>query len=130
MPREIVSTDKADKPMAHGLPISQATKIGKYLYTAGQVAFHPKTGKVVGSTIEEQTRQALENLKAVVEAAGYSLSDVLKVSVFLKRTSDFAGMNRVYATYFKDEPPARTAVQVGLMYPDLLIELDAVACKD
>lgn len=95
---EIISTDKAPRPTAS---YSQATKFGKLLFTAGQIPLDPKSGEIVGSTIEEQTRQSLENLRILLGAAGYSLSDVLKVLIFLKRTSDFEGMNRVYSEYFK-----------------------------
>ncbi|HKM77146.1 MAG TPA: RidA family protein [Candidatus Bathyarchaeia archaeon] len=80
--------------------------------------------------MEEQTRQTLENLKNLLEAAGYSLSDVLKVLIFLKRTDDFAGMNRVYSEYFKTNPPARSTIQAEMMNPKLLIELEAVACRN
>jgi 2-iminobutanoate/2-iminopropanoate deaminase len=127
MPRIIISTEKAPKPAA---VYSQAVKHGKMLYTAGQVAFDPKTGKIIGSTIEEQTRRTLENLKAVLEAAGYHFSDILKVNIFLKSPSDFQGMNKVYQEYFPEAPPARTTVQAEMMDPNLLIELEAVACKD
>jgi len=124
---EIISADKAPRPTAS---YSQATKFGKILFTAGQTPHDPKSGEIVGSTIEAQTRQTLENLKSLLEAAGYSLSDVLKVLVFLKRTDDFAGMNRVYSEYFKTNPPARSTVQAEMMNPKLLIELEAVACKN
>ena len=124
---EIISTDKAPRPTAS---YSQATKFGKILFTAGQIPHDPKSGEIVGSTIEAQTRQTLENLKSLLEAAGYSLSDVLKVLVFLKRTDDFAGMNRVYSEYFKTNPPARSTVQAEMMNPKLLIELEAVSCRN
>ena len=127
MPREIIFTDRARKPAA---VYSQAVKHGKLLYTAGQVASDPKTGKIVGSTIEVQTKRTLENLKAVLEAAGYSFSDILKVNIFLKSQSDFQGMNKVYKEFFPEAPPARTTVQAEMMNPKLLIELEAVACKD
>jgi 2-iminobutanoate/2-iminopropanoate deaminase len=126
MPYEVVSTMDAPKSPAH---YSQATTYGKLVCTAGQVSFDPKTGEIVGSTIEDQTKRALDNLKAVLEVAGCSFLDVLKVNIYLKRTSDFAGMNSVYVKYFKEPLPARTTVQAELMDPNLLIELDAVACK-
>ncbi len=88
-----------------------------------------KTNKVIGSTIEEQTKQTLENLKAVVEAAGLSLSDVLKTTVFLKRASDFQGMVRIYETYFNSNPPARTTIEGAMMHPEMLVEIEAVACR-
>jgi len=124
---EIISTDKAPRPTAS---YSQATKFGKILFTAGQIPHDPKSGEIVGSIIEAQTRQTLENLKSLREAAGYSLSDVSKVLVFLKRTDDFAGMNRVYSEYFKTNPPARSTVQAEMMNPKLLIELEAVSCRN
>jgi len=124
---EIISTNKAPRPTAS---YSQATKFGKFLFTAGQIPHDPKSGEIVGSTIEEQTRQTLENLKNLLEAAWYSLSDVLKVLIFLKRTDDFAGMNRVYSEYFKTNAPARSTVQAQMMNPKLLIELEAVACRN
>ncbi|MGO9645655.1 MAG: Rid family detoxifying hydrolase [Candidatus Bathyarchaeia archaeon] len=101
---EIISTDRAPRPTAS---YSQATKFGKFLFTAGQIPYDPKSGEIVWSTIEEQTRQTLENLKNLLEATGYSLSDVLKVLIFLKRADDFAGMNRVYSEYFKTKHPAQ-----------------------
>jgi len=124
---EIIFTDKAPQPTAL---YSQATKFGKFLFTAGQIPHNPKSGEIVGSTIEEQTRQTLENLKNLLESAGYSLSDVLKVLIFLKRTDDFAGMNRVYSEYFKTNPPARSTVQAEMMNLKLLIELEAIACRN
>jgi len=127
MPREIISTKKAPEPAAY---YSQAVKHGKLLYTAGQVANDPKTGRIAGTTIEEQTRRTLENLKAVLEAAGYSFADILKVNIFLKSSADFQGMNKVYQEFFPKAPPARTTVQANMMDPQWLIELEAVARKD
>jgi 2-iminobutanoate/2-iminopropanoate deaminase len=123
---EIIFTDKAPRPAAC---YSQATKFGNLLFTAGQIPYDPKTGEIVGSAIEEQTKQTLENLKSLLAAADYSLSDVLKVIIFLKRTTDFEGMNRVYSEYFKTNPPARSTVQAEMINPKLLIELEAIACK-
>jgi len=127
MPFEVISTDRSPKATA---VYSQATKFGALLFTAGQIPLDPKTGQVVGSTIEEQTRQTLENLKNLLDSAEYSLSDVLKVIIFLKRIDDFAGMNRVYSEYFKTNPPARSTVQAEMMNPNLLIELEAIACRN
>ena len=127
MPFEVISTNRSPRPTA---AYSQATKFGALLFTAGQIPLDPKTGEVVGSTIEEQTKQTMENLKDLLDAAGYSLSDVLKVLIFLKRTDDFEGMNRVYSDYFKVNPPARSTVQAEMMNPKLLIELEAVACRN
>jgi len=126
MGREVIFTDQAPKPSPY---YPQATKCKTLLYTAGQLPLDSETGKVVANTIEEQTRQALENLKAVPHAAGYSLDDILKVNIYFKRASDFDGMNNVYVSYFKEKPPARTTVKAEMIDPNLLIEFDAVACK-
>jgi len=126
MSPQIVLSDKVPKPSPS---YSQAVRHGNLLYTSGQVSMEVNTNKVVGSTIEEQTKKTLENLKAVVEAAGFSLSDVLKTTVFLKRASDFQGMVRIYETYFKSNPPARTTIEGAMMHPDLLVEIEAVAYK-
>lgn len=111
-------------------PYSQAVKMGNLVFTAGQVAFDPKTGELVGTTIEDQTRQVLKNVKAILERAGCTLQDVLKITVYLKRTSDFAGMNAVYKEFFGDKPPARTTVQAEIVNSKSLIEVDAVAGTD
>lgn len=124
MTREVLSTDKAPKPVG---PYSQAVKMGNLIFTAGQLAFDPKSGELVGTTIEDQTRQTLKNVKAIIEASGCTLQDVLKITVYLKRASDFAGMNTVYKEFFGDRPPARTTVQAEIMNPKALIEVDAVA---
>ena len=126
MSPQIVLSDKVPKPSPS---YSQAVRHGNLLYTSGQVSMEVNTNKVVGSTIEEQTKKTLENLKAVVETAGFSLSDVLKTTVFLKRASDFQGMVRIYETYFKSNPPARTTIEGAMMHPDLLVEIEAVAYR-
>jgi 2-iminobutanoate/2-iminopropanoate deaminase len=126
MAPQVILSDRVSKPSPS---YSQAMKLGNLLFTSGQVSIDAKTNKIVGLTIEEQTKQTLENLKAVVEAAGFSLSDVLKTTVFLKRASDFQGMVKIYETYFKAEPPARTTIEGAMMHPDLLVEIEAIACK-
>jgi len=98
------------------------------LFVAGQVPLDPKTQKLVEGGIEAQARQALENVKAIVEAAGSSLEKVVKVTIFLKDMKDFKKMNDVYCTYFMKDPLARTTVQAQLAVPELLIEIDAIAC--
>lgn len=127
MPIEFIATDKAPAPKG---PYSQAVRMGKFLFTAGQLAFDPKTGAIVGTTIEEQTRQALENVKAILAAGECSMRDVLKVTVYLKHTSDFGGMNSVYKEFFADKTPARTTVQAEIVNPKALIEVDVVAATD
>ena len=111
-------------------PYSQAVRMGNLIFTAGQLAFNPKTGELVGTTIEDQTRQVLENVKAILQASGCTLQAALKITVYLKHISDFAGMNLVYKEFFGDKPPARTTVQAEIVNPKALIEVDAVAAVD
>jgi 2-iminobutanoate/2-iminopropanoate deaminase len=122
--RIIVATDRA--PAAVG-PYSQAVRIGELVYTAGQIPLDPATGKLVGGGIEAQTRRALENLQAVLEAAGTSLGYVVKTTVFLQDMGDFAAMNGVYAEFFGESPPARSAVEVAALPLGAQVEIEAVA---
>lgn len=123
--RNVISTKNA--PQAIG-PYSQAIAVeGTLLFTAGQIAMDPATGHISAARIEEQTRQALDNLKAVVEAGGSSLSSVVKVTVFLKDMNDFATVNEIYAEYFGDDPPARSAIEVARLPKDVLIEVECIA---
>lgn len=127
MSKTVVSTTSA--PAAIG-PYSQAIRCGNLIFTAGQAALDPATGQLVGGGITEQTVRTLENLKAVVEAAGSSLAKVVKATVYLKNMADFAAMNAVYATYLAPEgvvPPARTTVEAARLPKDALVEIDLVA---
>jgi 2-iminobutanoate/2-iminopropanoate deaminase len=125
MKREIVATSRA--PQAIG-PYSQAVRFsGALVYTAGQIPIEPATGQVVGTTVAEQTEQALRNLAAVLTAAGASLATVVKVTVFLKNMADFAEMNEVYGRYFPQAPPARSAVEVARLPKDVLVEIECLA---
>ena len=124
MPREVISTDKAPRPVA---PYSQAIKAGDFLFISGQVAIDPATGRVVEGGIKEQTRRILENIKAILEAAGASFDNVVKVTVFLTNPDDFKAMNEVYGEYFKEDPPARSTVAVQLAAKEFLIEIEAIA---
>ena len=122
-----VSTPKA--PAAIG-PYSQAVRIDNLLYTSGQVALDPATGQLISGGIAEQTERALENLKAVLEAAGSSLRAVVKTVVFLKDMNDFAAMNAVYGRYLAPEgvvPPARSTVEVARLPKDALVEIEVIA---
>jgi 2-iminobutanoate/2-iminopropanoate deaminase len=119
----------AGAPAAIG-PYSQAVRVGALLYTSGQIALDPATGQMAEGGIEAQTRQVLENLKAVLEAAGSSLAQVVKTLVFLKSMGDFAAMNAVYAEYLAPEgviPPARSTVQAAGLPRDALVEIEVVA---
>jgi 2-iminobutanoate/2-iminopropanoate deaminase len=122
--RTIIKTDQA--PAAVG-PYSQAVRIGNLVYTAGQIPLDPATGKLVEGTIEAQTRRVLENLKAVLEAAGSSLTNVVKTTVFLQDMGDFGAMNGVYAQFFGASPPARSAVEVAALPLGAEVEIEAVA---
>ena len=122
-----VSTPHA--PAAIG-PYSQAVRIGNLLYTSGQIALDPATGQLVPGAIAEQTTRVLENLKAILAAAGTGLSHVLKTVVFLKDMNDFAAMNGIYAQYLAPEgvtPPARSTVEVARLPKDALVEIEVIA---
>jgi 2-iminobutanoate/2-iminopropanoate deaminase len=99
---------------------------GQFVYTAGQIPLDPRTGQIVGQEIVTQTRQALENLRSVLEAAGSGLGSVLKTTVFLKDLNDFVAMNDVYQEFFPEAPPARSAVEVARLPKDVRIEIEAV----
>ena len=122
-----VSTSSA--PAAIG-PYSQAVRIGDFIYTSGQVALDPASGAIVPGAIAEQTKRVLENLKAVLAAAGSDLSRVVKTVVFLKDMNDFAAMNAVYAQYLAPEgviAPARSTVEVARLPKDALVEIEVIA---
>jgi len=124
---KIVKSDKA--PEALG-PYSVAVKAGHMVFTAGQLGIDPSSGNFVEGGIEAQTRQALENIKAVLEAAGTKLSKVVKTTVFLLDMNDFGAMNGVYGEYFTKKFPARSAVQVARLPKDGLVEIEAIALLD
>ena len=124
MDRHIISTDQA--PAAIG-PYNQAVRAGGVVYTAGQIALIPGTKEIVAGSVPEQTERVLENLKAVLEAAGASLGSVVKTTVFLRDMADFPAMNEVYARYFGEDAPARATVAVVGLPMDVLVEIEAVA---
>lgn len=119
-----VETGKA--PAAIG-PYSQGMQVGELVFTAGQIPLDPATMQIVGSTIEEQTDRVLRNLQAILEAAGASLTSVVKTTVFLSDMGEFAAMNEVYARWFGEHKPARSTVQVSRLPKDVKVEIDAVA---
>ena len=124
MHREIIATDKA--PAAVG-PYSQAVRVGDFVFTAGQIPLDPATGQLVEGGIEVQARQALTNVSAVLEAAGTSLANVVKTTVFLADMGEFKAMNGVYAEFFPKAPPARSAVQAAALPLGARIEIEAIA---
>jgi 2-iminobutanoate/2-iminopropanoate deaminase len=127
MRKEVVYTDKAPKPIG---PYSQAVKVGPWLFLSGQIPIDPRSGEVVDGDIEVQTRRVLENVKAILESMGYTLDDVVKVTVYLADLKDFPRFNNVYSEYFKDKPPARTTVQVTGLPRNAKIEIDVIAYKE
>jgi 2-iminobutanoate/2-iminopropanoate deaminase len=124
MEKDVIQTENA--PGAVG-PYSQAVRVGSFVYTAGQIGLDPSTGKMVDDDIEVQTERVLNNLKAVLQAAGSSLSDVVKTTVFLLDMGEFTAMNGVYSSFFSDKPPARSAVQVAALPLGGRVEIEAVA---
>jgi 2-iminobutanoate/2-iminopropanoate deaminase len=127
MTRSVITTDEA--PAAIG-PYAQGVRVGNLIFTAGQGALDPITGQVVPGGIREQTERTILNLKAVLEAGGSSLANVIKATVFLKDLGDFSAMNAVYASYFEaegDTLPARTTVEVSCLPRNLLVEIEVIA---
>lgn len=124
--QEEIKTDKAPKAIG---PYSQAIVANGFVFASGQIPIDPATGEINTGTIEEQTRQVLKNLTAVLEAAGTSLPKVVKATVFLQDMNDFTRMNAVYGEFFKPPYPARAAVQVARLPKDVKVEIEAVAVK-
>jgi 2-iminobutanoate/2-iminopropanoate deaminase len=122
--KDIVLTDRGPKPIG---PYSQAVKANGFVYVSGQIALDPKTGEFTGADVRAQTERVLENLKAIVEAAGTNFSHAVKTTVYLKDMNDFAAMNEVYAKFFTASPPARTTIQAARLPKDALVEIDVVA---
>jgi 2-iminobutanoate/2-iminopropanoate deaminase len=123
--KKVISTPMA--PAAGG-PYSQAIRAGKTIYLAGQIAVDPKTNQLMSNgSIEEQTHRVLDNLSAVLAADGLTMDNVVSTTVFLKDVNEFAKMNEVYATYFKNAPPARATVEVARLPRDAKIEISAIA---
>ncbi|MEH7304680.1 RidA family protein [Neobacillus drentensis] len=123
MIKETIITKEAPKAIG---PYSQGIKAGNVVYTSGQLPIHPETGEMPDN-IEEQTRMSLENLKQVIEAAGASLQQVIKTTVFLSDMNHFAAMNHIYGEFFSVNYPARSAIEVARLPKDALIEIEAVA---
>jgi len=124
MQKKVVVAENAPKTIG---PYSAGVKFGDFVYTAGQLGINPKTGAFVEGGIETEPRQALKTLKAVLEAAGSSLDKVIKTTVFLRDMNEFSVMNGVYAEYFIEDFPARSAVQVARLPLDAAVEIEAVA---
>ena len=125
MEKEVINTKNA--PGVIG-PYSQGIIVGDFVYTSGQIPINPATG-VMETDIKSATKQSMENVKAILEAAGTSLEKVIKTSIFLKDLNDFAVVNEIYGTYFSENPPARSCVQVAKLPKDAVIEIEAIATK-
>ncbi|MBQ7387928.1 MAG: RidA family protein [Paludibacteraceae bacterium] len=124
--KKVISS--ADAPKAVG-PYSQAIEKNGVLFLSGQIPLDPLSGQIVGNTIEQQTQQIFKNMNAVLSAAGYSLDDVVKTTVFLTNIDDFATVNAVYGRYFTTEAPARSAVAVMALPKGAMVEIEAIAIK-
>lgn len=124
--KTVIQTNNA--PQAIG-PYSQGIMAGDTLYVSGQIPVIPATGVIVSDKVEDQARQVMENVKAVVEAAGLTLDHVVKTSVFIKNMDDFGTINAVYSEYFKENCPARACVEVARLPKDVLLEMEAIAVK-
>lgn len=124
MAKQVVFTEKAPKPVG---PYSQGVKAGGFLFVAGQIPIDPSTGRIVEGSFEDKVRRVLENVKAVVKAAGGSLDNVVKVTVYLKDISLFDRFNKVYAEYFPRNPPARVVVEVTNLPKGVELEVEAIA---
>lgn len=124
MKKEILSTTKA--PAAIG-PYSQGVKVGNFMFTSGQIAFNPETGELVQGDIQAETKQVLENVKAILEAANTSLENVVKATVFIKDMNDFNKINEIYAQYFTDRQPARSCIEIARLPKDARVEIEVIA---
>ena len=124
--KEVIRTEASPAPF-HGAPYSQAIKAAGLVFVAGQLSLRPDHDEIVGDTIQEQTEQALENLGAILEAAGTGLDRLVKTTVFLQSLDDFPGMNEVYKQHVGDQPPARSTVEVAKLPSGALVEIEAVA---
>ncbi len=124
--KRVISTSAA--PLAVG-PYSQAIEVNGFLFISGQIPLVPETGEIISGGIKEQTRQVLENIRCILGAAGYSFSDVVKSTCFLKNIEDFSAMNEVYGKYYPENKPARSAFSVRDLPKEALIEIETIAAK-
>ncbi|ABR48473.1 putative endoribonuclease L-PSP [Alkaliphilus metalliredigens QYMF] len=121
---KVINTKKA--PAAIG-PYSQAVQAGNMLFVSGQIPFVPETMELISEDVQEQTKQALENLKAILEEAGLGFKDVVKTTVYIKDMNEFGKINEIYGEYFKENKPARACVEVARLPKDVKVEIDAIA---
>jgi 2-iminobutanoate/2-iminopropanoate deaminase len=126
MMKKIIATDKA--PVAIG-PYSQAIQAGDFLFASGQIPLDPKTGQIAAGSIEEQAKQVLENIKCLLESAGFTMQQVVKTTVFVTSMDNFAPINEVYARYFGENPPARSFVAVKELPKAAQVEIEVTAWR-
>lgn len=124
MNKKVISTDKAPKAIG---PYSQGIVAGNMIFTSGQLAINPETGELVQDDIQKETRQALENLKAVLKEGGATLNDVVKVTLYIKDMNQFGKINEVYEEYFSENKPARSCIEVARLPKDGNVEVEAIA---
>lgn len=124
MKKEIITTENA--PAAFG-PFSQAVKVGDFIFTSGILPLDPTSGKKVGGGIENETKQTLDNLRAILEAAGFSLNEIVKATIFLTDMNDFEIVNSIYSKYFSGDFPARAAIEVSGLAKNAKIEIEAIS---
>ena len=127
MAKQIIHTELAPAPIG---PYNQAIKVDKTLYVSGQIPLDPVTGELVQESVQSEAHQVLKNLKAVLDAAGYTFADVVKTTIFLRDMQHFAEVNAVYATYFTEHEPARETVAVAGLPKDVRVEISVIAYKD
>ena len=125
--KKIIST--SDAPAALG-PYSQAVRAGSTIYCAGQVPLDPKTGQIVSGGIDAQTRRVLENITAVLKAEGLTFANIVKTTIFLTDLADFQTVNEIYGSYFQQQPPARSTVQVSALPKGAKVEIEVIAVAD
>ena len=124
MPKEVIVSKKAPKPVG---PYSQAVKAGNFLFISGQLPINPATGEIIRGNFEEAVKIVLENVKSIVEEAGGTMDDIVKVTVYMKDLSLFSKFNEIYSQYFKDKYPARVVVEVSRIPKDADLEVEAIA---
>jgi len=124
--KEVISTDRAPGPF-QGAPYNQAIRVGELVFAAGQLGISLETGELAGPTVQEQTEQIMQNLAAILDAAGSRLDKLVKTTVFLLDLGDFSGMNEVYASHVGDQPPARSTVGISQLPSGALVEIEAIA---
>jgi len=122
--RDVIRADRAPAPIG---PYSQAIRAGGFVFVSGQISIDPKTGGVVADDVASQARRVLQNIGAILEAAGCGMERVVKTTIYLRDINDFAKVNEVYATFFPKDPPARATLQAGALPKGLAVEIDATA---